>query len=879
MNSTICKTFAITLLGVLAITSCQPGSDDPSIAIDENQLQIEAHLEVAGLYLQQGQYRAAEIEGYNALRVQPDNELTRTFLANLYYEVGDLNNAMNFISTIYAANQQNVDAALLLAELEFRSGSSYRAETILGRLQTETDAQLNRKNLVTGNIHAMRGEFAEAQAAFRSILANDPEHIDGLIASSRLSVSLRDTAQAQAFIDRAVALDPQNLDLLIWQGQFAMLRSEMAQAEEFLFEALDLMADFDTMTSNRFMVLQNIQTVLIAQGRNNEALTYAELIQASPQGQYITELARAVDLYEQGDYEEAEAAILGLLNINPNDITGNVLLGLTQYAQQDYVAAGEVLTELVNSDSASPQVVRTLASVQLRQGRPRQAIAMLEDAIEEYPNDSALYAILGISYQGIGEYEQSLVALQEALNLRPDDSRTLYAIAQTYFLQEDYAQAIENMSASIDANPEFLGAKTSLVGIYLVQENFTQARAQVQQWLDEQPTSPAYTVLAGWIAFAEENLDEARRLFESTLQVDPTNTQALLFLARIHILNEEYTQARTRYELIVESDPDNIEALSGLLAVSTADGETAQSAARVDQIAQENPDNYVAPLMLSQFYLSQDNFDEALRYAEMALSREPNNATRSNLATNYAAQAGSANRGDLQRAIADILDNNEATETETIRSLAQMSMSAVTQGNVENALTIIDTLKSRFPNSALGYEAEGDVLFETGDQAGSLSAYRQAWEIEQSSRLGSKIHFGLNSSGRRGDARQFLDEWMASTPDDGAANLLMGIDFLSQANEERATSYLEKAYEQQPTNLIVLNNLAWVYRESNIGRALELAEQAIELDPEYADALDTFGWLLHLNGESDRAIQYLQRAVDLSPDSEVIAQHLQEARG
>jgi len=150
--------------------------------------------------------------------------------------------------------------------------------------------------------------------------------------------------------------------------------------------------------------------------------------------------------------------------------------------------------------------------------------------------------------------------------------------------------------------------------------------------------------------------------------------------------------------------------------------------------------------------------------------------------------------------------------------------------------------------------------------------------MEHASGTGSKIHFTLNTMGRRGDARQFLDDWIAELPRDGAANILASIDYLSAGNEELALRHLETAYREQPTNPIVLNNLAWLYRNTDIEQAIELARQAVTYTDGYADALDTLGWLLHLNGDSQEALPYLQQAADLAPDSQAIVEHLEAVR-
>jgi len=81
-----------------------------------------------------------------------------------------------------------------------------------------------------------------------------------------------------------------------------------------------------------------------------------------------------------------------------------------------------------------------------------------------------------------------------------------------------------------------------------------------------------------------------------------------------------------------------------------------------------------------------------------------------------------------------------------------------------------------------------------------------------------------------------------------------------------------------PDDALALNNLAWLLKEQNLPRATALAERASQLQPESAAVLDTYGWLLHLQGDKARAIDYLEQALALAPDQEDIQQNLEAAR-
>jgi Tfp pilus assembly protein PilF len=72
------------------------------------------------------------------------------------------------------------------------------------------------------------------------------------------------------------------------------------------------------------------------------------------------------------------------------------------------------------------------------------------------------------------------------------------------------------------------------------------------------------------------------------------------------------------------------------------------------------------------------------------------------------------------------------------------------------------------------------------------------------------------------------------------------------------------------------NNLAWIYGDVELPKALAAAKRAYELAPDSAEIIDTYAWFLYKHGDLERAKALMVRALDLAPDNERIRQHLDE---
>ena len=79
--------------------------------------------------------------------------------------------------------------------------------------------------------------------------------------------------------------------------------------------------------------------------------------------------------------------------------------------------------------------------------------------------------------------------------------------------------------------------------------------------------------------------------------------------------------------------------------------------------------------------------------------------------------------------------------------------------------------------------------------------------------------------------------------------------------------------EQQPENIVALNNLAWLYHTQNDPRSVERAQQAYDLAPDRPEIADTLGWLLLENGDPERGLVLLQEAAGKAPHIPAIRYH------
>jgi protein O-GlcNAc transferase len=366
------------------------------------------------------------------------------------------------------------------------------------------------------------GRIAEAEAAYRSVLARDPHQFDalhllGLIRYQQgrpqeahdllsqavkikprsppaLSVwmaallSLNRLEEALAVCDRIVAIEPRDLDTLYNRAVvLARLRRFEAALTAFdkvlardagyvdaWFERGNLLAQllrfdeavvcYDRLLAKapaHFGALTNRGNALLKLGRHADALaSYDRLLAAAPAD--VNALNnRGIVLKELGRHDEAMASCERALAIDPNSVDALTTRGniLTKLARYEQALASFERAVAIRPRDVDALNNRGLALTQLR--RIAEALASFDQALALDPGQVGVLDNRGVALFAAGRFEDALVSFDRALSLKADDVEALYhrGHALANLGRYDEAVAVWQRLLTIDpAHPSALGA-------------------------------------------------------------------------------------------------------------------------------------------------------------------------------------------------------------------------------------------------------------------------------------------------------------------------------------------------------------------------------------------------------------------------------------
>lgn len=193
---------------------------------------------------------------------------------------------------------------------------------------------------------------------------------------------------------------------------------------------------------------------------------------------------------------------------------------------------------------------------------------------------------------------------------------------------------------------------------------------------------------------------------------------------------------------------------------------------------------------------------------------------------------------------------------------------------------ILETFSDTDPQNIEIYGYLGQLYYSQKKYNQAIVQFERIHELEKDN---ADIMYLLGSlyieSGRKKDAYDILEKAVEINPEhDGSLNTLAYLLAEDAKDLGQALDYVQKALEISQDNGAYLDTLGWVYyKRKEYEKALEalLEADALLKDP---IIMDHIGDVYAKMNNIDKAIEYWEAALKLSPDQNIIMEKLNEAR-
>jgi len=276
------------------------------------------------------------------------------------------------------------------------------------------------------------------------------------------------------------------------------------------------------------------------------------------------------------------------------------------------------------ADSPADELAR--AETLLSQHQLDQAITLLTEVAQREPKVPGVEARLGKAYYEKRDYSKAVAHLEVALKENPQDGETTQLLGLSYYLAGQVPKAIpllEKVEAWLP-RPDVTGSY--ILGISYLQTNQSdKARAAFAKMFAVNPDSPGAHLVLGQMMLRQEFEDQAVPELQRALELDPRLPMAHFLLGELYLFRSKVQLAIEEFNKELEIDPI-LWLAYWRMGDAYARIENWNEAERALKQAIWLNQNFTGPyILMGKVQLRKGNPDLAVGFLERALKMDPNN--------------------------------------------------------------------------------------------------------------------------------------------------------------------------------------------------------------------------------------------------------------
>ena len=609
----------------------------------------------------------------------------------------------------------------------------------------------------------------------------------------------------------------------------------------------------------------------------------------------------AIRVYKNNDIKKAISLTKRALEVDPNDVSIQLVLG-------------QMHLEALNYDLA---------------------INTFKEVVEEFPKDAYPRLLLGIAYEKNNQLADALKQYKLARSFEDENVLLETLIGNVCFLQADYDCVINSFDKVVVSYPSYLPAKLLLATSYHYLKKYTLAKQYYQDVLESMPGDYTiwYNLAKVQIALNElenaklslnqallinnsaielyldrahinyklSNLTEADNDYLLALQLEPTNPSVSIEYAHFLFETASYDKAIKQYQRALALQPHDLNVLLNLAYLFQLTNEYYQSIDTWNAALNIDPDNDVALFNLAKIYQDGKDYTKAIEYYKRLISVDNGESVDAKINLALCLKLNK-NYSEAKSVFVSILKLDEYNpnllyaygdlllETGDYKDAIGYFKESINNGFEDVGLVYKATVKAyeqlndtknlkstyskwlELDKGNISVRLEyAKLLAKLGETQNAIEQYRVAAALDNTSDSRYKLAQFLIEQGDYYGAIGQLHEFLKIKTNDLNALILLANAFKELGIKEQAINTYKKIISIQVDNHLAYFNLGLLsQREDKISEARNFFLKSIELNEAYAPAYYALGltYLSEDNPDEPRAKQYLEQYLQLAPEGE-----------
>jgi tetratricopeptide (TPR) repeat protein/SAM-dependent methyltransferase len=275
--------------------------------------------------------------------------------------------------------------------------------------------------------------------------------------------------------------------------------------------------------------------------------------------------------HQAGRIAEAESLYRQVLTLNPRHAESLYYLGIIQLRAGRPQQAVDFISRAIAVADGNPEYHYNIAAAYQALGHIGEVVTHCARAIALKPDYAEAHMNLGNALKQQGKPTEAAKCYKRVIGLRPDSAAAYYNLGNV-LAAEAPGDAIAHYQRALALNPDFAEVHNNLANVLLAQGKLQDVGKHVERALALNPNLTQAHVTRGNLLADQGQVDEATAQFRRALALDPENADANISLAALLLAQGNPDGAEEHFRRAAEARPDLAEAHNNLGTVLMALG-------------------------------------------------------------------------------------------------------------------------------------------------------------------------------------------------------------------------------------------------------------------------------------------------------------------
>ncbi len=488
--------------------------------------------------------------------------------------------------------------------------------------------------------------------------------------------------------------------------------------------------------------------------------------------------------------------------------------------------------------------------------------------------------IEGLKQKMIGNQKAAITLFSKCLEINPNSSSAMFELAKIYSGNGDQTSSSLLLEKAIKIDPENKWYTLLLAQIYQQGKQYEKAADLYHQLHLKDPEDLEYLYMNAALLSSAEKFDRAVQAYDELEKKIGINDQISVEKQQIYQAAGKKKEAQAELQKLIDSNPQEPHYYGLMADFYLSEKDEANALKYYNKILEIDPDNGFVLFSLTSFYREKDDKEKAWEYIRKGFQNK--NVDVETKIQYYVLVTSEPDKPFFtDEQVSELVNILVQTNAEDYRVFTVYSEYLISKGKLTEAREQLRKVLETNKDNYLIWER---MLLVSNDLLDFKSVYTDAGKAIELF-PNQPILYGLQAVAclqleKYTEAIEILDEGDAYLLDNVALKIQFDL-YRAEANYkldkvEEAFKAFDRVISLDPENWLAMNNYAYYLslRNENLEKAEQLSGRAVRANPDNPTYLDTYAWVLFMRKDYTLAKFYMETAIKNGGDKNgVIVEH------